>query len=201
MTLRQVFQDTTSFLSASVATETGLPLVQRLNNAIPPSWTPPQEQQSRLAIVILYSLHLLHKVNTAALADNAELGIKDWRQVNALVEIVVVLGLHNSLTRGVGVSESRRVKSILLEQEARKVDLSQNERIFLTPHIISTLKTICADGGQLGQMLQGRNTVDILSGLMELSFNPSIPESHRALWTTEYDAFVFKYVLCKPTLK
>jgi hypothetical protein len=192
MTLRQVLQTTTSFLSASIATETGLPLVQRLNNAIPPSWTPPRANLSQLADVIAYSLHLLQTVNMAVLADNTELGIKDWRQVNALVEIVLVLGLYNSLTTGVGVPENRRVRSILLEHEGRSVEFSQSERISLIENITSSLEAICAGGGQLGQMLQRKNAVDILSGLMEMSFNPSIRESQRDHWITQYEAFVSK---------
>lgn len=192
MTLRQVLQTTTSFLSASIATETGLPLVQRLNNAIPPSWTRPRANLSHLADVIAYSLHLLQTVNMAVLADNTELGIKDWRQINALVEIVLVLGLYNSLTVGVGVPENRRVRSILLEHEGRSVEFSQSERMFLIENITSSLEAICTGGGQLGQMLQRKNTVDILSGLMEMSFNPSICVSQRDHWTTQYEAFVSK---------
>lgn len=128
----------------------------------------------------------------AVLADNTELGIKDWRQVNALVEIVLVLGLYNSLTTGVGVPENRRVRSILLEHEGRSVEFSQSERIFLIENITSSLEAISAGGGQLGQMLQRKNAVDILSGLMEMSFNPSIRESQRDHWTTQCEAFVSK---------
>ena|SRR5271170_107735 len=190
MTLRQVFQTTTTFLSASIATETGLPLVQRLGCAIPPSWTPPQANLSQLGNVILYSLHLLQTINTAALTENSQPGIKDWRQVNALIEIIVVLGLYKAHTAGVGVPENRRIRSILLQQEGRNVELSQTERTILNQEMTSSLKTIVEGGGEIGETLKRKNTVDILAGLTELSFNPSNPESERLSWMIQYEDFI-----------
>jgi len=197
MTLRQVFQTSTTFLSASIATETGLPLIQRLDGAIPPSWTPPQANLSRLANVILYSLHLLRTINTAALTESSQLGIKDWRQVNALIEITVVLGLYKALTAGVGVLENRRVKGILLQQEGSNVELSQTERTLLIQKITSSLKTIVEGGGEIGETLQRKTVVDILCGLAELSFNPSNPESERLSWMIQYEDFISKYLACR----
>jgi hypothetical protein len=197
MTLRQVFQTTTTFLSASIATEAGLPLVQRLGSAIPPSWTSPQTNLSQLGNVILYSLHLLQTVNTAALTENTQLGIKDWRQVNALIEIIVVLGLYKTLTAGVGVPENRRFRSILLQQEGRNVELSQTERTVLVQEMTSSLKTIVEGGGEIGETLQRKNTVDILAGLTELSFNPSNPETERLSWMIQYEDFISRYLACR----
>src|SRR5277367_22055 len=197
MTLRQVFQTTTTFLSASIATETGVSLVQRLGSAIPPSWTPAQANLSQLANVIIYSLHLLRTVNATALTESNQLGIKGWRQVNALIEIVVVLGLYKALTAGVGVSESRRVRRVFLQQAGGKVELSQTERTLLIQTITAGLKAIVEGGGEIGEALQRKNVLDILTGLTELSFNPSNPESERLPWVKQYEDFVSRYLVCR----
>ena len=141
-TLREAIQATTAFLSASIATETGLPLVQRLHNTIPLSWTPPKPSLSQQSQVILYSLHLLKATHTAVEAKDGQLGIRDLRQANALVEIILVLGLYKVLSPGVGVPQSRQNKSILLEREGQNNGFSEEERQFLLQSIVSDVKGI-----------------------------------------------------------
>ena len=200
MTLRQALQTTTAFLSASIATETGVSSVQRLYNAIPSSWTPPRVNLSPLAIVILYSLDLLGTVNTASATEKTQLGIKDRRQVNALIELILVLGLYKALTAGVGVPETRRIQSVLLRQESRNIELPEKERPVLLQEITLSLKALVEEGGEVGELLQRQHAVDILSGLNELSFNPSNPESERLSWTTQYETFLSRYRNCNSIL-
>lgn len=188
-----LFEATSTFLSASIATETGLPLIQRLYNAIPSSWTPPRPSLTQQLNVILYSLSLLKTIHTAVIVENSQLGIKDWRQVNALIEIILVLGLYKILSPGVGIPESRRIKSVLLANEGRRDELSVEERQYVIGFIVSSLKGIVEDGGEVGETLQRKYLVDILSGMTELAFNRSYPESERLPWKTQYESFLSKY--------
>ena len=196
-TLREAIQLITTFLSASIATEIGLPLVQRLHNTIPQSWTPPKPSLSQQAEVILYSLFLLKETHTAVGSVDGQLGIKDWRHVNALVDIILALGLHKVLSPGVGVLESRRNKSVLLEREGQRV-FSEDERQFLLKYVVSDLKGIVEHGGEIGKSLRGKHLVDILSGLTELAFSPSNSESERVSWNKEYKDFLSKFLYLIP---
>src|SRR5579864_4135288 len=119
-TLREAIQSITTFLSGAIATEKGLPLVQRLHDTIPPSWTPPKASLTQQTQVLLYSVFLLKEVHNTVGSVDGQLGIKDWRQFNALVEIILALGLYKALSPGVGVPESGRSKSILLEHEGQR---------------------------------------------------------------------------------
>ena len=194
-TLREAIQATTAFLSASIATETGLPLVQRLHNTIPLSWTPPKPSLSQQSQVILYSLHLLKATHTAVEAKDGQLGIRDLRQANALVEIILVLGLYKVLSPGVGVPQSRQNKSILLEREGQNNGFSEEERQFLLQSIVSDLKGIVEQGGEIAESLRRKYLVDVLSGLAELAYSPAYPESERPSWKKEYEDFLAEYRL------
>jgi hypothetical protein len=192
-TLRETLQATSTFLSASIATETSLPLVQRLYSTIPSSWTPSKDHLSKQAGVVLYGLDLLKMIYEAAITENSQLGIKDWRQVNAVVEIILVLGLYKILSPGVGIPESRRVKSVMLAREGLRNSISVDERQFLLQSIVSIMKETMERGGELGETLQRKHVVDILSGMAELAYNPSYPESERLQWKSQYNTFLSKY--------
>lgn len=192
-TLREAIQSTATFLSSSISTETGLPLIQRLYNTIPPSWTPPEDSLTQHSEIILYSLDLLKTIHAANVRENNQLGIKDWRQANALIEIILVLGLYKVLSSGVGIPENRRVKSIFLAHEGRRHDFSEEERRFLLQSIISGLKGIVVEGGEIGEMLQRKHLIDILTGIIELSFNPLFPEDERLPWNTQYETLLSAY--------
>ena len=196
-TLREAILSTTTFLSGAIATEKGLPLVQRLHDTISQSWTPSKTSLSQQTEVILYCLFLLKEIRTAVGSIDGQLGIKDWRQVNALVEIILALGLYKVLSPGVGVPESRRSKSILLEREGQR-GFSEDERRFLLQSIVLDLKGIVEQGGEIGESLRGKHLVDILSGLTELAFSPSHPESERLSWKKEYEDFLSKYSFSIP---
>jgi hypothetical protein len=190
----EAIQSASTFLSASVATETGLSVVQLLHNAIPPSAKAAKPGSTRTSEVVTYSLLLLRATHAAVLAEKRQLGVKGWRQVNALIEVIVILGLYRSLTPGVGVPESRRIKSILLIKERQPEMLSEDERVLLLESIISEFTEIVEQGGEIGQNLQRRHLIAILSGLTELSFNPSIPIHQRNIWKVKYENFVSKYL-------
>ena len=192
-TFREVIQSTTTFLSGAIATEKGIPLVQRLHDTIPSSWIPPKTALSQQAEVILYSLFLLKEIHTVVGVMDGQLGIKDWRQVNALVEIILALGLYKVLSPGVGVPESRRSKSILLEREGQRL-FSEEERRFLLQSIVSNFRGIVQQGGEIGESLRGKHLVDILSGLAELAFSHSDPEYERLSWKKEYEGFLSQYL-------
>src|SRR5271169_2488853 len=162
MTLRETLQATSTFLSASIATETSLPLVQRLHNTIPSSWTPSKDRLSLQAQVVLYSLDLLKKISEAAITENGQLGTKDWRHVNAVVEIILVLGLYKILSLGVGIPASRRIKSVMLATEELRDGISADERRFLLQSTVLIMKEI-VERGELGETLQRKLVVDILS--------------------------------------
>lgn len=183
--LQKALQAAGDFLSVSVATETGLPLVKRLWNAIPTAWIPPVEAEQ--AQVILYALDLLKAIHETR---GSQLGVKGWRQVSALVEIVIVLGLYKCLSPGVGIPEHRRFKSILLEQEGQRDVLPVDEQKLLLESIISRFKTMVEDGGEIGESLQRRQLTDIVSGMAELSFNPSFPQGERLLSKLYYEEFL-----------
>jgi hypothetical protein len=190
MSLREAIQTTSTFLSASIATETGLPLIQRLHNTIPPSWTPPQTELTRHTQVILYTLDLLRHVHTASLNENSQLGIKDWRHVNALLEIIVVLGLYKVLPSGVGIPESRRVKSVLLSREGQNEIIPDNEKTLQIDSIVSSFMSMMEENGEIGETLRRKHLVDILSGILNLSYNPSYSKSARTFWISSYERFL-----------
>src|ERR1700743_2989047 len=95
-TIRKALEATSAFLSASVETDTGLSLISRLHGSIPPSSMP--SSTSELVQVIMYGAHILKGIDDVVVSENAQLGIKDWRLVNALVEIILVLGLYKAWT-------------------------------------------------------------------------------------------------------
>ena len=193
-TFREAIQAVSTFLSVSVNTESGLPLIQRLHEAIPPTWTPPDETLRQQTIVILYCLYLLKQVHSSARAENWQLGIKDWRQVNALIEIIVVLGLYKSFALGVGVPESRRVKSILLAREGRQDAMSAAEKGLLLHAMVSDLRAVLEEGGEIAEMLRKKHLVDIVSGMADLAFNPAYPSEERIPSGSDYDTFMSKYL-------
>lgn len=195
----EAIQAASAFLSASVSTETGHTVVQLLHNAIPESAIAAKPNSTQRSKVVLYSLSLLREIYTAALTEKRQLGVKDSRQINALIEVILILGLYKSLTPGVGVPETRRIKSILLIEDRQQEILPEGERMSLLDSIISQFTAIIEAGGELGQNLQRRHLIDILSGLIELSFNPSIPTPQHHLWKVKYENFVstyFTFICC-----
>ena len=180
-------QTISTFLSASINTETGLPLVERLHNGIPPTWTPPEPNLKPQTEVTLYSLELLRTVHGAVREEKWELGIKDWRQVNALVEIIIVLGVYKSLPPGVGLPESRRIQSVMLAKEGQRDDLPLNERKLILETFVVQMKTIIQEGGDVGENFRRRFNVDILTAMVDLAFNPASSEAERNSWKAQYN--------------
>lgn len=191
--LREAIQSASSFLSVSVATETDLPLIQRLHGAIPTSWTFTQPNVSEQSKVVLYAIELLQKVQAAALNEKTQFGIKDWRQTNALVEIIVILGLYTSVSHGVGLPENRKVKSVLLSRAAQADSLSKSERRLLLQLIIPTFVSFMEQTGEIVDSLRRKHLVDVLSGMAELSFSPSYTEQERLSWKVEYEGFLARF--------
>ena len=140
-----------------------------------------------------YSLDLLTTIDAAAVTETSQLGIKDWRQLNALIEIIVVLGLYKVLSPGTGVPENRRIKSVLLAQEGQRDTFSDEECRYILENIVRKLKEIVEHGGEVGDNLRRKHLVDILSGIAELSFNPSFLEAERLYWNQQYEVFLSKY--------
>ena len=190
----EAIQTISTFLSASVQTKAGVSLIQRLYDAIPSSWETPSPTLSRHAQIIVYSLDLLQTIHTASLTENTQLGIKDWRQVNALNEIILILGLYRVLSPGVGVLESRRLKSAFLTREGDTDLFSEDDRMHLLQSIISRLESIVSKGGEIGETIRRKLAVDILSGMVELSYNPLISESKRDEWECRYKKFLSRYI-------
>jgi hypothetical protein len=191
--LREAIQASSTFLSISVTTETGLPLLQRLHGTIPASWTSPQPSLSEQSKIVLYAIELLQRIHTAALNENVHLGIKDWRHINALVEIIIILGLYKSVSSGVGLPENRRVNSVLLSREGQTNGLSESERELLLQSIISNFVSFMEQASEIGDILRRKHLVDILSGMAELSFNPSYAGQERLPWKTQYEALLARF--------
>ena len=192
-TFREAIQAVSTFLSASVNTESGTPLVQRLYEAIPSTWTSPNASLTEQTTIILYCLDLLREVHSAGLAENWQLGIKGWRQVNALIEIIVVLGLYKALAPGIGVPEARRVKSILLTREGQQDALPAAEKALLLQATVSQWRTVLEAGGDIGESLRRKRLVDLVSGMADLAFNPAFPPEQRITAESDFDTFVSRY--------
>ena len=71
--------------------------------------------------------------------------------------------------------------------------LSEAERIYLLRSIVSSLKDIVEQGGQVGDSLKRKHLVDVLSGMIELSYNPSYSEDDRFSWEAKYNVFLSRY--------
>jgi len=188
--VREAIQEISTFLSASIQTEAGIPLVKRLHNAIPETYLPPELSLTPQTEVILYSLELLRAVNDAATAEKWNLGMKDWKQINALTEVIIVLGLYKSLPPGVGLDETRRIKSVMLGKEGQHDELPQTERILLLRSFASDMKSFFEAGGSLGDNFRRRFNVDLLSAMADLAFNPSYPEQERRTWQPQYEQYL-----------
>jgi|SRR5579859_2403769 len=192
-TFHEAIRTVSAFLSTSLHTETGIPLVQRLHGAISATWTPPQAGLSQQTDVVLYSLDILKAVLGAAVAENHQLGIKVWRQINALIEIILVLGLYKSLAPGVGVPESRRVKSIILTTEGRQDALPVPEKALLLRTIVRDLKQVLEDGGEIAETLKTKYLVELVSAMADLAFNPAFTSEDRDSSNSGYESFMEKY--------
>lgn len=191
---REAIQQIFIFLSAFVRAGNGTTtLVHQLHNAIPSAREPLLQSLSQQSQVVLYSLDLLQEVNSASLNENIQLGIKDWRQVNALIEITLILGLYRVLSPGVGVPENRRIKSVLLDRERSQYAFHDQERMPLLQAITSRLEGILVEGGEIGETLKRKHTIDILSGMVELSYNPLFPDSERKEYEARYKTFLLRY--------
>jgi hypothetical protein len=193
-TFREAIQTVSAFLSTTLHTETGTPLVQRLHDAISATWTPPQAGLSQQTDVVLYCLDILKAVLAAAVAENHQLGIKDWRQIHALIEIILVLGLYKSLSPGVGVPEFRRVKSIILAAEGRQDAIPVIEKALLLRTIVSDLRMIFEDGGEVAETLKAKYLVELVSAMADLAFNPAFPSEDRVSSNPDYESFIKKYL-------
>jgi hypothetical protein len=185
--LQRAVQAASEFLSPVLQTETGTPLVQRLGAAIPESWKPPLQIDNDQSKVILYGLELFNNLH---IANGSQLGIKDWRTVYALLDIIVVLGLYKCLSPGVG----KRTNSILLQNEGRRDLFPEYERKMLLEAIMSQLAKTVKEGGEVGESLQKKYRIDIISGLAELAFNPTFPENEREPWKQRYESFLLTYL-------
>lgn len=199
-TLRQAIADAAAFLAPSVETASGQSLVRRLSDNIPATWPSPHEFASPPFRVVAYSLVLLQAIHQTAKAENSQLGVKDWRQANALIDIIIILGLYRVLPAGVGPPEAQRRKSILLAQEGQHVRYPENERKPLEENIATTLLIIVNEGGEIGESLQRKNMVDVLSAILDLAFNPEYPESDRLPWRSQYEQILSKYCFSRTFL-
>lgn len=189
-TFREAIQQVSTFLSVSVNTESGTPLVQRLYQGISPSWAYSDTNLSHQTTVILYCLELLKNVHSAAWAEKWQLGIRDWRQVNALIEIIVVLGLYKALAPGVGVPEARRIKSILLAREGRQDAFPAEEKALLLQAIVSLWRSIVEQGGEICETLRRKHLVELVSGMADLAFNPAFPPERRTPAKSDFETLI-----------
>jgi len=189
-TLRDAIGNASSFLAASVDTASGTSLVRRLSDRIPQTWGSSQDSNSPPFRVVSYCLDLLETIHRASTLENDQLGVKDWRHLNALIDIVIALGLYKVLPLGVGPSETVRKQSVLLAREAQNARYSQHERKRLEEKITATLKSIIDQGGKVGDTLQRKHFIDILSGIIDLAFNPEYPQLERTVWKTQYDEII-----------
>jgi hypothetical protein len=199
-TLRQAIADAAAFLAPSVDTASGQSLVRRLSDNIPATWPSPQESGSPPFRVVSYCLVLLQAIHQTAKDADSQLGVKDWRQANALIDIIIILGLYRVLPEGVGPPESQRRKSILLEHEGQHVRYPENERRPLEENITTTLLNTVNEGGEIGESLLRKNFVDILSGILDLAFNPEYPDSDRLPWHSQYEQTLSKYCFLRNPL-
>jgi hypothetical protein len=193
---QEAVQDIAAFLSPSLATIKDEILLKQLYDAIPPSWA----DNNRLSLsddaqVVLYSVDLLKRLHRTCNEDGNQLGIKDWKYVNSIVDIVLVVGLYPTLSPGVGLPANSRIKSPLLQRKETEGSIPENERTRVLELIILSLKVIMEEGGEVGESLQRRHLPDILGGFMELSFNPSRSNVHRTSWEIRYDSFLSRYVI------
>jgi hypothetical protein len=194
-TLGDAIRNVSSFLAVSADTSSRPSLLRRLSDQIPETWPSPNESTSREFRVVCYSLDLLETLHRATKGKNGQLGVKDWRLVNALVDLIIVLGLYRVLSPGVGPPESLRKKSLLLAKDAQNIRYPVEERKPLEQRIISMLISIIDDGGEIGDSLQRKNFVDILGGILDLAYNPEYPQPDRARWKSQYEQIVAsKYV-------
>jgi hypothetical protein len=184
-TLREAILAVQTFLSASLPTETGRPISELLQDAIPTSWTPRDLVQTGPSKVILYSLDLLGAIHDRR---GPQLGSQDWSAINALVELVVELGLNKSLSPGVGTADSRRMSRLL--QTERQMLVPENDRKVLLESIVLQFMRMIDEGGELGVSLyKGRPCRAVISGLAELSFNPSFTQEDRDKWNLQYESW------------
>jgi len=186
-TLRDAIGNASSFLAVSADTASGMSLVRRLSDRIPQTWDASYDSNSAPFRVVSYCLDLLETIHRASRQENNQLGVKDWRQLNALIEIIIALGLYEVQPPGVGPPENVRKKSILLAQEARNARYPQYERKPLEERITATFKSIIDQGGEIGETLQRKHFVDVLSGIIDLAFNPEYPQQERIVWKSQYD--------------
>jgi hypothetical protein len=187
---REAIQAASTFLSASVATETGLPLIERLYNGIPTTWEAPKPNLSKHTTVILSCFRLLVAIHNAVQQEKAELGVKDFRQVNALIDIIMILGVYKSLPPGVGPPEGRRIKSVMLDREGQRDELPLEERRMILEAFISHLTEIMGTESHLGSSFRQRFRVDVLASLGDLGFDSVYPEEERDRWKGQYEVFL-----------
>jgi len=129
-------------------------------------------------------------IHRASKQENNQLGVKDWRQLNALIDIIIALGLYKVQPLGLGPPEYVKQKSILLAHEAQKAQYCQHERKPLEEKITATFKSIIDQGGEIGETLQRKHFIDVLSGIIDLAFNPEYPQQERIVWKSQYDDII-----------
>ena len=189
--LREAIERIADFLSPSLANGKNEAPIERLHSTIPLSWTCENRTvRSNEAQVVLYCVDLLKTLPTVCNEDRTQLGVKDWRYVNALIDILVIVGLYKTLSPGVGLPESRRIKSALLQRQGSSATLAGNESTLVLESIVLGLKEIVEQGGEIGESVLRKHLADILSGWLELAFNPSRSEVERFSWESQYNRFL-----------
>ena len=162
-------------------------LVLRFYDSIPSSQTGRDPSLSPQLQVILYCCQLLLDVHIAAQAQNTQLGIRDWKHVNALFDVIIVLGVYKSLPSGVGIPQSRRIQSGILAQEQPRHLVSEEEKRAALIGITAAFKTIINEGGEISDALRNKHLVDYIAVLANLAFNPDYSsDPQAALWKSEF---------------
>jgi hypothetical protein len=198
-TVKHFLEITSKFLSVFIHNPASpVPPFQRLQNTIPAEWPPPANV-SQQTLVLLYSLDLLSSLAAAVHDQNYHLGIKDWRQLTALVEFIIVVGEYKSLSAGAGVSSGRTVTSVVLTPWIEGWELSLEERVQVLERFVGVFKGIVDRGGEVGDMFRKKFLVDIITGMTELAYNPVLPEETRAHWLVEYQDHLKWYSLFDPS--
>ena len=191
---KEAISQASIFLKASIPQTPGPRLIQRLQAVLPPSWSSPLPTLDSVSQIIVYPTTLLKTIAQQVNSEHLELGAKDWIQINALGDFIVILGIYKLLSVGVGVSEEKRGGGKILTREARDVEIPVAERRGLLQFIIGTLKEILDQGGVVAENFRRRYLVHYLSGICELAFNPSYPAKVSEPFKLEYTNLLSMYI-------
>ncbi|KND01077.1 uncharacterized protein SPPG_09177 [Spizellomyces punctatus DAOM BR117] len=133
----------------------------------------PTDLKARFALACLQCLKRVNDALLSTSTDGSDLGARDQKLLDTLLQITIYLGIYPSLEPNVGLPLSRRTRFPLLDIEGGTESGVNPQFLFYVTRELASIT--CHDRTFLATTIVNRYLADLYAAQLQLAFSPEIP--------------------------